>query len=221
MFARAVATWRRASRPLPAGVRLGPTAVSVLSPGRALAKMRVRRAGRARRAARDGRRARHGRAPPLRPRQSATSRTGSCTRPRSPPSAPTSSCCRRSPTTSRGDRGRGLAADVLVREGGVSVGPHDLVQRIEAEARRRGGVLARRDEAGEADLGGGRGGTLVFGLPGNPGVFRGRHRAFRQAGAACAPGSTTRCPRRQARACSVRALRRNANTRDEFVRGGT
>jgi len=73
---------------------------------------------------------------------------------------------------------RGLSADVLVTSGGVSVGPHDLVRKIERElgveevfwrvAIRPGkpvsfGVRARAGstERDEHD-------TLVFGLPGNP-----------------------------------------------------
>ena len=63
---------------------------------------------------------------------------------------------------------RGLAADVLVTSGGVSVGPHDLVRRLEAEL----GVIevfwgvAMRP--GKPLAFGVRGSTLVFGLPGNP-----------------------------------------------------
>ena len=62
---------------------------------------------------------------------------------------------------------RGLDADVLVTSGGVSVGPHDLVRRIEAEL----GVdevfwrVAMRP--GKPVSFGVHGQTLVFGLPGN------------------------------------------------------
>ena len=45
---------------------------------------------------------------------------------------------------------RALEADVVVTSGGVSVGPHDLVRRGRGAARRRGGVLGRRDAAGQA-----------------------------------------------------------------------
>ena len=45
---------------------------------------------------------------------------------------------------------RGLAHDVLVTSGGVSVGPHDLVRRDRGGARRRGGLLGRVREAGQA-----------------------------------------------------------------------
>jgi molybdopterin molybdotransferase len=67
---------------------------------------------------------------------------------------------------------RGLAADVLVTSGGVSVGPHDLVRKIESElgveelfgrvAIRPGKPVSfgvRRADGRQ---------TLVFGLPGNP-----------------------------------------------------
>ena len=45
---------------------------------------------------------------------------------------------------------RGLEADVLVSSGGVSVGPHDLVRRVLARARRRGGLLGRGRPPGQA-----------------------------------------------------------------------
>jgi molybdopterin molybdotransferase len=63
---------------------------------------------------------------------------------------------------------RALEADVVVTSGGVSVGPHDLVRRVEA---RLGveeifwGVAMR---PGKPLAFGVRGRTLVFGLPGNP-----------------------------------------------------
>ena len=46
----------------------------------------------------------------------------------------------------------GLELDVLVTSGGVSVGPHDLVRRIEGELGSRGGVLGRGGEARKAGL---------------------------------------------------------------------
>jgi molybdopterin molybdotransferase len=63
---------------------------------------------------------------------------------------------------------RGLAADVLVSSGGVSVGPHDLVRRILTELgveEHFWGVAVR---PGKPLAFGTRGQTLVFGLPGNP-----------------------------------------------------
>ena len=61
-----------------------------------------------------------------------------------------------------------LSADVVVTSGGVSVGPHDLVRRVEMElgvVEDFWGVAMR---PGKPLAFGVRGTTLVFGLPGNP-----------------------------------------------------
>ena len=63
---------------------------------------------------------------------------------------------------------RGLAADVLVSSGGVSVGPHDLVRRIEAELGVEEVFWRVAIKPGKPVSFGVRGATLVFGLPGNP-----------------------------------------------------
>jgi len=63
---------------------------------------------------------------------------------------------------------RGLAADVLVSSGGVSVGPHDLVRRILAELGVEEDFWGVAVRPGKPLAFGGRGATLVFGLPGNP-----------------------------------------------------
>jgi molybdopterin molybdotransferase len=63
---------------------------------------------------------------------------------------------------------RGLEADVLVTSGGVSVGPHDLVRRIEAELGVEEVFWRVAIKPGKPVSFGVRGGTLVFGLPGNP-----------------------------------------------------
>jgi molybdopterin molybdotransferase len=63
---------------------------------------------------------------------------------------------------------RGLAADVLVTSGGVSVGPHDLVRRIEAELGVEEVFWQISIKPGKPVSFGVRGATLVFGLPGNP-----------------------------------------------------
>jgi molybdopterin molybdotransferase len=63
---------------------------------------------------------------------------------------------------------RGLAADVLVTSGGVSVGPHDLVRRIEAELGVEEIFWRVAIKPGKPVSFGVRGETLVFGLPGNP-----------------------------------------------------
>lgn len=62
----------------------------------------------------------------------------------------------------------GLAADVLVTSGGVSVGPHDLVRQIEAELGVEEVFWRVAIKPGRPVSFGLRGETLVFGLPGNP-----------------------------------------------------
>jgi molybdopterin molybdotransferase len=63
---------------------------------------------------------------------------------------------------------RGLAADVLVTSGGVSVGPHDLVRRILSELGVEEIFWGVAVKPGKPLAFGVRGSTLVFGLPGNP-----------------------------------------------------
>jgi molybdopterin molybdotransferase len=63
---------------------------------------------------------------------------------------------------------RGLEANVLVSSGGVSVGPHDLVRRIEAELGVEEVFWRVAVKPGKPVSFGVRGATLVFGLPGNP-----------------------------------------------------
>ena len=63
---------------------------------------------------------------------------------------------------------RGLAADVLVTSGGVSVGPHDLVRRILGELGVDEVFWGVAVKPGKPVAFGVRGHTLVFGLPGNP-----------------------------------------------------
>jgi molybdopterin molybdotransferase len=63
---------------------------------------------------------------------------------------------------------RGLEADVLVTSGGVSVGPHDLVRRIESELGVAEVFWQVAVKPGKPVAFGTRGRTLVFGLPGNP-----------------------------------------------------
>jgi molybdopterin molybdotransferase len=64
--------------------------------------------------------------------------------------------------------GGGLEADVLVTSGGVSVGPHDLVRRIEAELGVEEVFWGVAVKPGKPVSFGVRGRSLVFGLPGNP-----------------------------------------------------
>jgi molybdopterin molybdotransferase len=111
---------------------------------------------------------------------------------------------------------RGLAADVLVTTGGVSVGPHDLVRRIEVEL----GVVevfwGVAVKPGKPLSFGVRGRTLVFGLPGNPvstlvGSIVFVVPALRALQGASEPGPTYDVGR------IGDSLRRNPH-RDEFVR---
>ena len=63
---------------------------------------------------------------------------------------------------------QGLAYDVLVTSGGVSVGPHDLVRRVEADLGVEEVFWRVSVKPGKPVAFGVRGETLVFGLPGNP-----------------------------------------------------
>jgi molybdopterin molybdotransferase len=63
---------------------------------------------------------------------------------------------------------RGLDANVLVTSGGVSVGPHDLVRRIERELGVEEVFWRVAVKPGKPISFGVRGSALVFGLPGNP-----------------------------------------------------
>jgi molybdopterin molybdotransferase len=64
--------------------------------------------------------------------------------------------------------GQGLGFDVLVTSGGVSVGPHDLVRKVEAELGVEEIFWRVAVRPGKPVAFGVRGATLVFGLPGNP-----------------------------------------------------
>ncbi|HZO63070.1 MAG TPA: gephyrin-like molybdotransferase Glp [Gaiellaceae bacterium] len=63
---------------------------------------------------------------------------------------------------------QGLDHDVLVTSGGVSVGPHDLVRRVEAELGVEEVFWRVAVRPGKPVAFGVRGSVLVFGLPGNP-----------------------------------------------------
>jgi molybdopterin molybdotransferase len=111
---------------------------------------------------------------------------------------------------------RGLTADVLVTSGGVSVGPHDLVRRIESELGVEELFWGVAIKPGKPLSFGVRGDTLVFGLPGNPvsslvGSFVFVAPALLALQGAAEPGPVYDAGRTSA------ALRRNPQ-RDEFVR---
>jgi molybdopterin molybdotransferase len=63
---------------------------------------------------------------------------------------------------------RALACDVLVTSGGVSVGEHDLVRKVEQELGVEEIFWRVAIKPGKPLAFGTRGATLVFGLPGNP-----------------------------------------------------
>ena len=68
----------------------------------------------------------------------------------------------------RGALEHALDADVVVTSGGVSVGPHDLVRRVEAELGVEEVFWRVSVKPGKPIAFGVRERTLVFGLPGNP-----------------------------------------------------
>jgi molybdopterin molybdotransferase len=72
------------------------------------------------------------------------------------------------PEAHRAALARGLAADVLITSGGVSMGEHDLVRRTEAELGVDEIFWGVAVKPGKPLSFGRRGDTLVFGLPGNP-----------------------------------------------------
>ena len=63
---------------------------------------------------------------------------------------------------------RALEADLVVTSGGVSVGPHDLVRRVEADLGVEEVLWRVAVKPGKPIAFGVRARTLVFGLPGNP-----------------------------------------------------
>ena len=111
---------------------------------------------------------------------------------------------------------RGLAADMLVTSGGVSVGPHDLVRRIEAELGVEEVFWRVAIKPGKPVAFGVRGATLVFGLPGNPVSALVGCELFVKPALRALQGLHDPLPRIEwGRLAS--ALRRN-EARDEFVR---
>jgi molybdopterin molybdotransferase len=111
---------------------------------------------------------------------------------------------------------RGLAADVLVTSGGVSVGPHDLVRQIEAELGVEEVFWRVAIKPGKPVSFGVRGGTLVFGLPGNPVSSLVGCELFAKPAVRALQGFPEPLPRLEPGRLAS-ALRCNA-ARDEFVR---
>jgi len=111
---------------------------------------------------------------------------------------------------------RGLAADVLVSSGGVSVGPHDLVRRIEAELGVEEVFWRVAIKPGKPVSFGVRGATLVFGLPGNPVSSLVGCELFVKPALRALQGHAEPLPRFEPGTLAV-PLRRN-DARDDFVR---
>ena len=114
---------------------------------------------------------------------------------------------------------RGLAADVLVSSGGVSVGPHDLVRRILAELGVEEDFWGVAVRPGKPLAFGTRGATLVFGLPGNPVSSLVAVELFVRPALLALQGAARPGPRYESARLAA-ALPRNA-ARDELVRART
>ena len=111
---------------------------------------------------------------------------------------------------------RGLAADVLVSSGGVSMGPHDLVRRVAAELGVEEVFWGVAVKPGKPLSFGLRNKTLVFGLPGNPVSSLVGALVFVRPALLGLQGVADPRPRFQVGRIEI-ALRRNEH-RDEFVR---
>lgn len=111
---------------------------------------------------------------------------------------------------------RGLAADVLVTSGGVSVGPHDLVRRVEAELGVEEVFWRVAIKPGKPVAFGVCGSTLVFGLPGNPVSALVGCELFVKPALAALQGAAEPLPRFEPGRLGT-PLRRN-DARDELVR---
>ena len=114
---------------------------------------------------------------------------------------------------------RGLAADVLVTSGGVSVGPHDLVRGLLRALGVEEVFWGVAVKPGKPVAFGVRGRTLVFGLPGNPVSSLVGFELFVRPAVLALQGAAEPGPvYRQGRL--ARGVRRNAR-RDELLRART
>ena len=111
---------------------------------------------------------------------------------------------------------RGLLADVLVTSGGVSVGPHDLVRKVEAELGVEEVFWGVAMKPGPPISFGVLEGRLVFGLPGNPVSALVGFELFVRPALLALQGAADPLPRFE-RGRLARALEPNAH-RDELVR---
>jgi molybdopterin molybdotransferase len=111
---------------------------------------------------------------------------------------------------------RGLACDVLVTSGGVSVGEHDLVRAVERELGVEEVFWRVSIKPGKPVSFGVRAETLVFGLPGNPVSALVGCELFVKPALRALQGHAEPLPRLESGRLAV-GLRRNEE-RDEFVR---
>ena len=111
---------------------------------------------------------------------------------------------------------RGLASDVLVTSGGVSVGEHDLVREAERELGVEELFWRVSIKPGKPVSFGIRGDTLVFGLPGNPVSSLVGSELFVKPALRALEGIADPLPRFEPGRLAA-GLRRNEE-RDEFVR---
>jgi molybdopterin molybdotransferase len=114
---------------------------------------------------------------------------------------------------------RGLDAEVLVTSGGVSVGPHDLVRRVEAELGVEEVFWRVAVKPGKPISFGVRGATLVFGLPGNPVSALVGFELFVRPAVLALQGLADPLPRFEPGRLAA-AVKRNA-ARDELIRART
>jgi molybdopterin molybdotransferase len=119
-------------------------------------------------------------------------------------------------TTLREALEKGLAADVLVTSGGVSVGEHDLVRAAERELGVEEVFWRVSIKPGKPVSFGVRGETLVFGLPGNPVSALVGSELFVKPALRALQGLPDPLPRFEPGRLTT-SLRRNEE-RDEFVR---
>jgi molybdopterin molybdotransferase len=113
----------------------------------------------------------------------------------------------------------GLGCDVLVTSGGVSVGEHDLVRRVEADLGVQEVFWGVAVRPGKPVSFGVRGSALVFGLPGNPVSALVAFELFVRPALAALQGASEPLPSWELGLLS-QALGRNAS-RDELVRART
>ena len=106
--------------------------------------------------------------------------------------------------------------DLFLTSGGVSVGPHDLVRRVEAELGVEEVFWRVAVKPGKPIAFGVRGRTLVFGLPGNPVSALVGFELFVRPAVLALQGAVEPLPR-FLRAV-LRGTRRRAPERDELVR---